>query len=64
MLLMANAGVVTATSDAAPETSARLVDYMLQAFSAEATGPLPTPPTPGRMYRALHRFQQGNRPHE
>jgi hypothetical protein len=33
MLLMANAGVVTATYDAAPETLARLVAYMIQAFS-------------------------------
>jgi len=61
MLLMANAGVVTATHDAAPEASPRLVAYMLQAFSAEVTGPLPTPPTPRRMYRALHRLQQSHR---
>lgn len=60
MLLMANAGVVTATHDAAPEASPRLVSYMLQAFSAEATEPLPTPPTPRRMYRALHRLQQSH----
>ena len=61
MLLMANAGVVTATHGAAPEASPRLVAYMLQAFSAEVTGPLPAPPTPRRMYRALHRLQQGHR---
>jgi len=61
MLLMANAGVVTATHDAAPETSPRLVAYMLQAFSAEATEPLPAPPTPRRMYRALHRLQRSHR---
>ena len=60
MLLMANAGVVTATHDAAPETSSRLVAYMLQAFSAEAAGPLPPPPAPRRMYRALHRLQKGH----
>jgi AcrR family transcriptional regulator len=58
LLLMANAGVVTATHDAAPETSPRLVAYMLQAFSSEASGPLPAAPTPGRMYRALHRLQK------
>jgi AcrR family transcriptional regulator len=57
MLLMANAGVVAATADAAPETSARLVAYLVQAFSADNAAPLPPPPTQRRMYRALVRFQ-------
>lgn len=61
MLLMANAGVVASTHDAAPEASPRLVAYMLQAFSAETTAPLPAPPTPRGMYRALHRLQRGKR---
>ena len=56
MLLMANAGVVVATAGAAPETSPRLVEYLIQAFSAPAIGPLPDPPTPRRMYRALRRL--------
>jgi hypothetical protein len=34
MLLMANAGVVNATGDAAPQTWRRLVAYLLQAFAA------------------------------
>ena len=50
MLLMANAGVVTATHEAAPETSPRLVAYMLQAFSIAPAGSLPAAPTPRRMY--------------
>jgi hypothetical protein len=29
---------------------------LIQAFSAPATGPLPDPPTPRRMYRALRRL--------
>jgi AcrR family transcriptional regulator len=55
MLLMANAGVIAATHDAAPETSARLVGYLLQAFSAQSAAPLPKAPTPRRMYRSLRR---------
>ena len=60
MLLMANAGVVTATHAAAPETSARLVAYMLQAFTTGASGPLPAPPTPRHIYRARRRLQRGH----
>jgi AcrR family transcriptional regulator len=56
MLLMANAGVVAATAGAAPETSPRLVAYLLQACAAPAAQPLPEPPTPRRMYRALRRL--------
>ena len=44
MLLMANAGVVAATAGAAPETSSRIVAYLLQAFAAPGAGPLPDPP--------------------
>ena len=44
MLLMANAGVVAATTGSAPETSPRLVAYLLQAFAAQAAEPLPEPP--------------------
>ena len=57
MLLMANAGVVAATAASAPETSDRLVAYLLQAFAVTAQGRLPTPPTPQRMYAAMIRAQ-------
>lgn len=57
MILMANAGVVAATAGAAPDAWRRLVGYLLQAFAAEAAEPLPGPPTPRQMYRALKRFQ-------
>lgn len=56
MLLMANAGVVAATADATPRTSPRLVEYLLQAFSARETDPLPEPATPRAMYRAFRRL--------
>ena len=62
MLLMANAGVVAATAGAAPETSPRLVAYLLQAFAAQAAEPLPDPPTPRRMYRALRRLAKKDHP--
>ncbi|MGN9908852.1 TetR/AcrR family transcriptional regulator [Phytohabitans sp. LJ34] len=57
MLLMANAGVVAATGDAAPEAWRRFAAYMIQAFSAANAAPLPPPPTPTAMYRALMRLR-------
>src|SRR5215213_1331505 len=55
LILMANAGVVMATREAAPEAWRRLVGYLLQAFAAERAEPLPEPPTKAQMYRALMR---------
>ena len=55
LFLMANAGVLTATADAAPDAWRRLVSYLIQACAATAAGPLPDPPTPRRMYRAMLR---------
>lgn len=57
MLLMACAGVITATADAAPGTYRRLLAYLLQAFAGPGAEPLPDPPTPTAMYRALLRLQ-------
>lgn len=59
LLLMANAGVVAATAEHAPESSERLVGYLLQAFASAAAGELPPPATPQRMYRALTRHRPG-----
>jgi AcrR family transcriptional regulator len=56
MLLMANAGVVTATAGLAPATSPRLIAYLLQAFSTD-TGPLPPPPTFEQMTEVLNRYE-------
>jgi AcrR family transcriptional regulator len=61
MFLMANAGVLTATADAAPDTWRRLVGYLLQACAAEAAHPLPDPPAPRQMYRAMLRATQDQR---
>jgi AcrR family transcriptional regulator len=56
MVLMANAGVVTATAGLAPTTSPRLIAYLLQAFSTGA-GPLPPPPTFEEMTAVLNRYE-------
>jgi AcrR family transcriptional regulator len=58
LILMANAGVVTATRDAAPEAWRRLIGYLLQSFAADAAQPLPEPPTTTQMYRALMRLSR------
>jgi AcrR family transcriptional regulator len=58
MMLTANAGVIHATSSAAPQTSPRLVAYLLQAYAARGAQPLPPPPTQRRMVRALQRLHQ------
>jgi AcrR family transcriptional regulator len=58
VLLMANAGVVTATGDAAPDAWRRLVAYMLQSYAAEPapTVELPAAPSPRALYRAMIRL--------
>jgi AcrR family transcriptional regulator len=55
LVLMANAGIVTATRDAAPDAWRRFVAYLLQAFAADAAASLPDAPTPTQVYRALRR---------
>ena len=57
LILMANAGVVTATRDAAPDAWRRIVGYLIQSFAATpADPPLPDPPTERQVYRALLRL--------
>jgi len=53
VLLMANAGVITAAGDTAPESSARLVAYMVQAFTAPQPATLPPPPDPDALAHAM-----------
>jgi AcrR family transcriptional regulator len=68
MFLMANAGVLSATADAAPDAWRRLVGFLLQACAASAAHqPLPDPPAPRQMYRAMlraTRHQRDRRPAE
>lgn len=56
VLLMANAGVVAATGDAAPDAWRRQIAYMLQAYTADTAEALPPPPTPSALYRAMIRL--------
>ncbi|MEZ2388518.1 TetR/AcrR family transcriptional regulator [bacterium RCC_150] len=61
LILMANAGVVTATRDAAPDAWRRLLGYLIQSFAAEVAQPLPDPLTKTQLYRTLIRLSR--RPH-
>ena len=58
ILLMANAGVIAATYDAAPDAWRRLVGYMLQAFAVHEPESLPPAPAPTALYRAMRRLNQ------
>jgi len=62
LILMANAGVVTATRDAAPDAWRRIVGYLIQSFATDtATSwapPLPKAPTRAQVYRALLRLRR------
>ncbi|NDZ81011.1 TetR/AcrR family transcriptional regulator [Streptomyces sp. SID10853] len=58
ILLMANAGVINATGDAAPDTWRRLVVHMTRSY-ATPTAPvplLPDVPAPAALYRAMIRL--------
>jgi AcrR family transcriptional regulator len=57
LVLMANAGVVSAAGDAAPDAWRRVVAYFLEAFAVPNATPLPDPPTPAQTYRALLRVR-------
>jgi AcrR family transcriptional regulator len=61
VLLMANAGVIAATADAAPDAWRRLIAYMIQAFAADHTEPLPLAPTGESLYQAMLRLSGKNR---
>lgn len=58
VLLMANAGVIAATGEAAPGAWRRLVGYMCQAFATPVEAPLPEAPSPTSLYRAMLRFHK------
>ncbi|MEV4173686.1 helix-turn-helix domain-containing protein [Nonomuraea sp. NPDC049709] len=58
ILLMANAGVIAASQDAAPDTWRRLVGQMLRAYAAPGADlpPLEPAPAPTALYRAMVRL--------
>jgi AcrR family transcriptional regulator len=62
ILLMANAGVIAATGDAAPDAWRRLVGQMLRAYAAPGAElpPLDPPPAPTALYRAMVRLARGS----
>ncbi|MEU6919331.1 TetR/AcrR family transcriptional regulator [Streptomyces olindensis] len=64
LLLMANAGVLTATGDAAPDAWRRLVAWMIQSFQAPARGHLPEPPQDAALYQAMLRTSHDITPPE
>ncbi|MGX1675582.1 TetR/AcrR family transcriptional regulator [Streptomyces sp. NPDC055400] len=55
ILLIANAGVVNFTGDAAPDAWRRLVALLIQSFQAPARAPLPAPPRDNALYKAMLR---------
>ncbi|WP_432187494.1 TetR/AcrR family transcriptional regulator [Streptomyces sp. Tue6028] len=59
LLLMANAGVLSATGDDAPDAWRRLVAWMIQSFRAPARGALPDPPEDAALYQAMRRASLG-----
>lgn len=56
LLLMANAGVVQGAGRAAPDAWRRFVGVMLDGFRNERSSPLPPPPTPRQLLRAMSRI--------
>ncbi|MFD7282847.1 TetR/AcrR family transcriptional regulator [Streptomyces sp. NPDC059862] len=55
LLHMANAGVVSATGDAAPDAWRRVAALLIQSFEAPARGPLPASPEHDALYKAMLR---------
>lgn len=62
ILLMANAGVVSATGQAAPDAWQRLVGYLIQAFAVHEPDGLPPAPAPAALYRAMLQLGRADRP--
>ncbi|MGW2386884.1 hypothetical protein [Streptomyces lincolnensis] len=56
---MANAGVVNACGDAAPDAWRRVVALLVQSLRTPAHGPLPDSPGHEPLYKAMLRAGQG-----
>lgn len=61
LFLMANAGVLAATADSAPDAWRRVVAYLIQACASTAAQPLPSPPKAQQIYRAMLRATRHQR---
>ncbi|MEH0420765.1 TetR/AcrR family transcriptional regulator [Streptomyces sp. B21-083] len=61
LVLIAHAGIVAGGGDIAGKLSPRLIAYLLQAFAAPGTAPLPAAPTMTETYRALLRMHGDDR---
>ncbi|REE99372.1 TetR/AcrR family transcriptional regulator [Thermomonospora umbrina] len=64
ILLMANAGVIAATGDTAPDAWRRLVGHMLRSYATPGAPlpPLPDAPHPRALYRAMIRLTRPGPP--
>lgn len=58
LLLMANAGVVQGAGQAAPDAWQRFVGLMLDGCHSQGASPLPPPPSPRQMIRAMRRLSR------
>lgn len=56
LVMMANAGVVQGTWAVAPEAWRRFVGLMLDGLRSDGATPIPPPPTPRQMMRAMRRI--------
>jgi hypothetical protein len=56
LLLMANAGVIAGTGDAAPDAWRRFVGLFLDGLRSEGATPVPPPPSPRQVMRAMRRL--------
>ncbi len=57
LFLMANAGVVAATRDVAPDAWRRVIAYLVQSLAAQAAQPLPPAPSRTQVYAAMTRHE-------
>jgi hypothetical protein len=60
LVYMANAGVVNATGDDAPDAWRRVVALLIQALEAPAREPLPDSPGPNALYKATLRASKAS----
>lgn len=62
LILLANAGVIDATADSAPDAWRRSLGLMLDALRAASATPLPDSPCGGRLIAAFREPRPGRRP--